>query len=68
MLSLLSNMIKIKAYEYFRKFEKRDINGIRMLFSASITLQDWENNVEGIEEVMGVYKKIFSSTDRKSVV
>lgn len=60
-------MLKIKAQEYFRKFENRDIDGIRILFSASITLQDWENNIEGIEEVLEVYKRIFSSSENIKV-
>ncbi len=56
-------MLNIKAKEYFRKFEERDIDGIRLLFSTSITLKDWDNNAEGVEEVLEAYKKIFSSTE-----
>jgi hypothetical protein len=52
-------MLKDLSKKYFLAFAKKDIQALEKMFDQSITLSDWDNQADGIEEVMLVYRQIF---------
>ena len=56
------NLINI-AKEYFNLFELKDIDNLKKLFDKHISLQDWEINVEGLDNVIEKNIEIFSELD-----
>ena len=45
------NLLNI-AKEYFNLFKLKDIDNLKKLFDKHIALQDWEINVEGLNNVV----------------
>jgi hypothetical protein len=45
---------------YFRKFEKKDLKGLRQIFNKNIVLIDWTGSDCGIRKVVYKNKKIFT--------
>ena len=56
------NLINI-AKEYFNLFELKDIDNLKELFDKHISLQDWEINVEGLDNVIEKNIEIFTELD-----
>ena len=56
------NLINI-AKEYFNLFELKDIDNLKKLFDKHISLQDWEINVEGLDNVIEKNIEIFTELD-----
>ena len=48
---------------YFDYFSNKDLDNLSLMFSQEVKLQDWELLAEGIDNVMKVNEKIFSSVD-----
>lgn len=53
-------MFKDISREYFLAFAKKDIQSLARIFDQGIILTDWDNQANGIEEVLLIYEKIFS--------
>jgi len=56
------------ALEYFKTFSDKGLSGLEKLFSADISLRDWELEAKGIKEVLKANKKIFESVDNIHVI
>lgn len=52
-------MLKNKVKKYFEAFEKKDLGELSELFSKNIYLRDWENEAEGVQNVLLIYESIF---------
>ena len=51
------------AIQYFKDFSSKNIKTLKEHFSEDITLQDWEINAKGINEVIEANKKIFDEVE-----
>ena len=49
--------------KYFELFSNKDIERLKEMFDLNCSLQDWEINVNGKEEVLKANKKIFDSVE-----
>jgi len=49
------------ALAYFQSWNKNDSELLRPLFAENAQLEDWNNNVQGIESVIEVNENIFNS-------
>ena len=49
--------------KYFEDFSNKDLEKLSDIFSDEITLQDWDINAEGKENVLEANKNIFNSVD-----
>ena len=56
------NLLNI-AKEYFRFFKLKDIENLKNLFDKDISLQDWEIDVEGLNNVIEKNIEIFTELD-----
>tara|TARA_Y100000768_G_C23747270_1_gene572174 strand:- start:374 stop:727 length:354 start_codon:yes stop_codon:yes gene_type:complete len=57
----MSNIDKSK--NYFEIFSKKDLSGLKKMFSKNIQLKDWEIEAKGIEKVLKANKNIFDSVN-----
>jgi hypothetical protein len=57
-INMLSTTKIIK--NYFKKFTKKDLEGLRKIFNKNIILIDWDSSEQGIKKVMYKNKKIFT--------
>ena len=55
----MSNIEKSKIY--FEIFSKKDLSGLKKMFSDNVHLKDWEIEEEGIDNVLKANKNIFDS-------
>ena len=60
-------MLKKISSEYFSAFQKKEISKIADMLSLDVSLSDWEFSVNGLENVVKVYKKIFSTASKIEV-
>ena len=51
------------AIQYFKDFSNKNIKTLKEHFSEDITLQDWEINAKGMNEVIEANKKIFDEVE-----
>lgn len=58
-----SNDNKLIALSYLKKYEQRDLAGIREMFSDDIILRDWKIRVKGINEAVSETRKNFESVN-----
>ena len=54
-----SRELKELSKKYFKAFQNKDLNKLRNMFSDSIRLIDWDNNISGIDNVLSFNKNIF---------
>jgi len=57
----MSNIEKSKIY--FEIFSKKDLSGLKKMFSDNVHLKDWEIEEEGIDNVLKANKNIFDSVN-----
>jgi hypothetical protein len=60
-------MILENSLEYFKTFSKKNIEGLKNMFSDDISLRDWDISAKGIDNVLDANSKIFNSVDTISV-
>lgn len=54
--------------QYFEYFSNKDLEGLKSMFSHDVVLKDWENEAEGIENVLQINKDIFEKNGKIRVV
>jgi ketosteroid isomerase-like protein len=59
--------MKDTAKEYFKKFNNKDIDGLKDLFDPDVELLDWEIHAKGMNNVLDANTKIFQSCDEINV-
>ena len=52
-----------KSKIYFERFSKKDLNGLKKMFSENVKLKDWEIDKKGIDNVLKANKNIFDSVN-----
>ena len=57
----MSNIEKSKIY--FENFSKKDLSGLKKIFSKNVRLKDWEIEEEGIDNVLKANKNIFDTVN-----
>ena len=56
-----------ECQNYFNFFSDKNLNELKKMFSHNITLKDWENDKQGIDEVLITIENIFKSVNKIKV-
>ena len=53
------NNFKTLAKEYIDLFKQKNLIGLKNLFDQNIKLIDWENEIEGVNDLIKLNRKLF---------